>query len=305
MLNPEQIDALYGIDRIIIYRNGCEIVRKKRFPSPPPTNGKRSGIVEMSKKSKLKLAHIVANCDIKFRSMMTLTYGDFFIPCDGRELKHHLELLLNSMRRRYTCEYIWFVEFTKRDRPHVHVITTISPNDFDRHWLGDKWAGISVVNYWERILKQKTACRLDPSKPIDDWIVLEEAVKVAHVHAHPKCWEDIRLEDGATRYVFKYATKSEQKIVPASFSNIGRFWGGSQKVKPKPIGQIVVGKAITEDEAKEIFAYHRVGELPLLPKWILEKDALNYFRLQGKKLSEVIEVFDPEKMTEFNNLDVS
>lgn len=305
MLNPEDVDKFYGIERVIFYKNGCQIIRKRRFPAPPPKNNGRNGIFEMSKKSKMLLAHIVANCEIKFNSMATLTYGDFFIPCDGRELKKQLELFLNSLRRRFTCEYIWFVEFTKKDRPHIHIITTVQPNDFDREWLGQRWSTISVVNYFRRIRENKTNCKLDPTKPIDEWIVLDECVKVGHVHSHPKCWEKIHKQDGATRYVFKYATKSDQKIVPPSFHNIGRFWGTSSNVKALPIGELVVGEQITEEQAKDIFAYHRVGQLPLLPRHVLQSDALEYFRLEGKKLSEVIRIFDPKLTAKFHKKDVS
>jgi hypothetical protein len=288
MLDAEQVDQLYGIFKIYVYKNGLEVQRKKRYASPSYPPIARKGIFEMSKKSKMRLTHIVANCDIKFKSMFTLTYGDFFIPFNGQILKYHLKTLLNALRKRYTVEYVWFVEFTQRDRPHIHVICTIDPNEWDREWLGQRWAKISVSDYWKKILKGDYDESLQMLRPVDEFVVWEEIEKVYRVHSHQKCWEQIRKEDGATRYCFKYAAKSEQKIVPPSFHNIGRFWGTSQGCDPKPIGVIEIGKDCTEDEVKAMFLSHRVGELPLIPKYVLENDAKEYFRLDGVKLSKII-----------------
>jgi len=44
--------------------------------------------------------------------------------------------------------------------------------------------------------------------------------------------ERIRKEHGARNYAVKYAFKMKQKMVPAAYQNVGRFWGNSRDVKP-------------------------------------------------------------------------
>lgn len=290
MLTPDQVNTCFPIHQIVIFSNGLEVRRKAAYPMTNHRPTPRKGVYEMSKKSKMQLWHLVANCEVKFSSMLTLTWGDFFFPTEGREAKRQLELILNSFRKRFELRYIWFTEFTQKGRPHFHVLTTVKPNDFDRHWLGQEWSRISVLNYCKRL--QKYPEKYDLKIPIGqcEEFAMWEQEKSYKVHSHKKCWEDIRLEDGAMRYVFKYAQKETQKTVPIGFSNIGRFWGNSAGLKPEEIATLTVGKDVSLEEVQNMVKGHRVGELPLIPKFILEKDALNYFRVDGKKLSEVIEV---------------
>lgn len=256
----------------------------------------------MSKKSKMKLWHLVANCEVKFNSMLTLTWGDFFFPTDGKEAKRQLELFLNSFRKRFEVGYIWFVEFTQKGRPHFHIITTVKPNQFDRLWLGETWSRISVVNYIKRIKEYPEKYKIKIPIGECEEISMLEGTKSYNVHSHHKCWEDIRLEDGAMRYVFKYAQKEEQKLVPIGFSNIGRFWGSSNNIHPVEIATLTVGKDISREELENMLIGHRVANLPLIPKFILEQDAQDYFRIDGIKLSEVIEVSGIKHVAELPRL---
>lgn len=288
MLEPAQVDALYGITEIIFYKNGMVVKRGARFPinhfQPTP----RKGVNEMSKKSKLRLTHIVANCEIGFVSMFTLTYGDFFIPYDGRELKRQTNVFLTAFRKRFDCEYIWFLEFTKKERPHLHVISTVAPNVWDRFWLADRWAKLSVTDYYKRIVNCEGENCPELTYPIDEWTVDQESLKVRKVHAHKKCWESIYKEDGATRYCLKYASKAEQKLVPPSFQNVGRFWGTSQNVSPKPLARLIINETMTEDRVREIINETFVGQFPLIPKYIFQKNAIEFFTSRGMKLTEII-----------------
>lgn len=289
MLQPDQIDVLYGIKEIIFYKNGLEVKRSARYPMARAKPTARKGVFDMSKKSKLRLTHIVANSQVKFNSMFTCTYGDFFIPHDGRELKRQCNLLLTNFRKRFDNEYIWFMEFTtKQKRPHLHVITTVVPNEWDRHWLGQRWSAISVKGYFKRMSEGKYK-DIYFKKPIDTWIVESESQKVKHVHEHIENWEMIRKVDGATRYCLKYAAKEEQKLVPPSFHNVGRFWGTSQGVTPKPIGRLIIGETMTEAAVREVLSETFVGNFPLIPKFIFQQDAREFFASRGLLLTEFIE----------------
>lgn len=298
MLQPDQIDALYGIKEIIVYANGLEVKRSARYPMARSQPIARKGVFDMSKKSKLRLTHIVANSQVKFNSMFTCTYGDFFIAHDGKELKRQCNLLLTNFRKRFDNEYIWFLEFTtKQKRPHLHVITTVIPNEWDRSWLGQRWSAISVRGYYKRltggyypdvILKH----------PIDEWTVATEALKVKHVHEHKENWQPIRKEDGAVRYCLKYAAKEEQKLVPPSFHKVGRFWGTSQGVTPKPIGKLLIGETMTEAAVREVLADTFVGNFPLIPKFVFQQNALEFFTSRGLKLTELIVKFEPTNDTD-------
>lgn len=289
LLDPSDIDKLFGISKIVFYKNGIVVQRKERFPMKrhPPTA--RKGVYEMSQKSKLNLAHIVANCEVKFVSMFTLTYGDFFIPYDGRELKRQINVFLGRFKKRYITEFIWFLEFTKKGRPHLHVICNVDPNAFDRAWLGMTWAKVSVVDYWKKIRTIEEMEKMIKARPLDEWTVEEETRKVASVHSHSKCWEKVRKEDGATRYCLKYALKSEQKLVPPSFHSVGRFWATSRGVRATPKGELIIGETMTEEQVRAIFLDTRVGQYPLIPKYVFERDAMEFFTSRGMLLTEIFD----------------
>lgn len=289
MLTAEQVDSLYGIKKIIFYRNGLVVERGQRFPMKRFQPVPRKGVYEMSKKSKLLLTHIVANSEIKFSSMFTLTYGDFFIPYDGKELKRQTNVFLTSFRKRFDCEYVWFLEFTKRGRPHLHVITTVLPNEWDKVWLAEKWAKISVTDYHARLLNKNTPETHQIEKPIDQWVVKDEANKVKKVHSHKKCWEAIYKVDGAQRYCLKYASKEEQKLLPIGFENVGRFWGTSRLVKPVPLATLLINETMTEEQVRAVIAETFVGQFELIPKYIFQNDAVKFFTSRGLRLTEIIE----------------
>jgi len=287
MLDPETIDHLFGIYEVKVYKNGLEIIRRRRTKGAVAKPAARKGVYDMSKKSRLRLTHIVANCETGFVSMFTLTYGDVFIPVDGRELKRQVNVFLKSFRKRFDQRYIWFLEFTKTQRPHLHVITTVQPSEFDRRWLGARWATISVVGAYKKLQRRLDT---DPEATfidIDPVVITDEQNKVAAVHSHPKAWEQIRKRDGAVRYLLKYATKEEQKLVPVGFTNVGRFWGTSQNLEILELATIRVGRDMTEDQVKEMFQGHRVEKYPLIPRYVFERDAWEYFTARGVTLRKI------------------
>jgi len=292
-LTPVEIEALYGIHRILVYKNGLEVFRKPRFPMPKSIPPQRKGVYEMTRKSKLRLTHIIANCEVKFCSLLTLTYGDYIHPLDGRELKRQLNVFLGHLRKRFNCEYCWFLEFTGKQRPHVHVITTVIPNTYDRIWLGEIWSKISVYDAVKRILENRSGDKLIVHHPISMWDVLEECDKVFKVHKHPRCWEKVRKSDGAMRYALKYATKQEQKLVPPQFGNVGRFWGVSRLVEAKPIAELIIGETMTEAAVEAVLKGIEGLQLEMIPRYIFHRDALEFFQSRGLHLTEIFGKFYP------------
>jgi hypothetical protein len=86
--------------------------------------------------------------------------------------------------------------------------------------------------------------------------------------SHFSTWEAIKKQDGAKRYVAKYACKPYQKVVPIWFGDIGRFWGCSKGVRENRETPRVI--ALTEDELRQILrdAGHGVAEWDVPPKHI-------------------------------------
>lgn len=287
MLTPAEVEALFGISKVIVYEHGLEIVRKARYPMPKSKPPQRKGIYEMSKKSKLKMTHIVQNSNVKFNSILTLTYGDFIFPTDGKELKRQLNIILTKMRRRWPVEYLWFLEFTKRGRPHIHIFMTRIPTEWDRLWLATAWSKISIVDCARRATESMTGEYGTRPPTINIFDVLDEAKKVYSVHVHPKAWEKVRKVDGAARYALKYATKAYQKDVPNEYGNVGRFWGVSTGVEAKPIGETIIGETMSEEQIKRVIAHSKGGQSELIPKYLFQRDALDFFTKHGLHLTEI------------------
>jgi len=168
---------------------------------------KRSNIKTLSRKSRMRLAFIANNTDVVFKTMVTLTYPSHY-PSDGKLVKAHLNTFLTWARRVLSHpSYLWFLEFQKRGAPHVHIL-------IDSALSTDKAERVAVYN--------KVAQR---------WYGIVGSGDEHHLRAGTRV-ERIRKPDGAARYALKYAYKCEQKIVPARYRNVGRFWGCSRDVRP-------------------------------------------------------------------------
>lgn len=299
MLTPVEVEELYPLDNLLVFKNGLIVSRKEKYPYPRSFNARR-GIYEMSKKSKLKLSHIVNNSEVRFTSMLTLTWGDFLPPVNGRELKRQLHVYLKAFRKRYkTPEYLWFLEFQRSGKPHIHILTTIEPAKNDLIWHSDKWARISVKDAWAR-LNSITDQDYKIIHPIDVGVMLDEEEKSRAFNGHLKVWEKFRKRDGAFHYVLKYATKSVQKLVPVNYSNVGRFWGCSENVLPYPIGAIVLGQEMSEAEVREMISATRAGQLPLIPRYIFQKNAVEFLSKHGLNMTEIL---GENQKTFVNNLE--
>lgn len=158
-----------------------------------------------------------------FNSILTLTYGSWY-PRDGVELKKHLNNLLTFLRRKYSSQYIWIVEFQKRGAPHFHILLDTIPTALNRFEVAEFWSNGIALNWRVPATDNENIIRR-----------VNLRNKMFVVHFHQKTWETIRVKEGAARYISQYVTKAGQKEVPRQFENVGRFWGASQEVKlPDP-----------------------------------------------------------------------
>lgn len=139
--------------------------------------------------------------------------------------------------------YLWFIEFQTRGAPHIHILTDVKLSEIarTRQEMAEHWAQLveppgllyTPVEYKPR-RRKFTAKR--------EALTTQEAVSI--VHQYPNVWEILRSPDGAARYVVKYATKAEQKLVPTDYANCGRFWGTPSHLSIK---KLISGTVLTSD----------------------------------------------------------
>lgn len=196
------IGKVTGIE---IYKQDV-VVRRYGTPArkdPPP----RGEITQWSKKSRQRLAFVATNTDVKFRTMITLTYPQEF-PSDGQTVKRHLDSFLKWLRRETGgMDYLWFLEFQKRGAPHFHILYSAQ---------------------WDRRRREEKALRFRVSCA---WYRIVGSGDIKHLWAGCRT-ERIRKENGARNYAVKYASKMQQKTVPEGYRNVGRLWGASRAVIP-------------------------------------------------------------------------
>lgn len=161
---------------------------------------RRQAVYEFSKKSRNNLAFVCNNTEVEFSMMVTLTYPAQFCK-DGREIKRHLRVFLQWLRRLGIKNYLWFIEFQKRGAPHYHVLIESGEVRIDRHNLSRRWFEI-VGSGDSKHLLAGTNIRTPTRKR------------------------------GLHHYGLKYATKARQKSVPPDYRNVGRLWGCSRGVYP-------------------------------------------------------------------------
>lgn len=199
---------------IIVYREcGLDSLKELR-------TGRRQKVTHLSARSLSRLAILALSTPVKFKSLITLTYGANFVS-DGGKVKYHLNYLLTKLKRSYgPFEYLWFLEFQRRGAPHFHILVTLpAPKVSDRLKFAGMWADIVEPANWPYM-----AIAFEKGKTV---YVGERKTNgaVVLVHSHPKAWQAIKRQDGARRYVTKYALKLQQKTVPRAYRNVGRFWG--------------------------------------------------------------------------------
>jgi hypothetical protein len=226
--------------RLDRYRHDATV--KELIPNEVSESGggsERGEVKEFSFKSRQRLAFTALNTDVKWSSMLTLTYQADVAPVSGKVAKGHLNAFLKGLRDRHPgCSYLWFMEFTRRGSAHFHILTNVKPGGRERIqkggvrmcydatlWASERWAGIARTtgNFTESM--RRVCAR----------------------------WELSRDAEGLSRYAVKYAYKMEQKEVPEGFENVGRMWGTSRDVKPQVKTSVTI-ECETWEEARELFS---------------------------------------------------
>lgn len=223
---------------------------------------KRGEVMVISKRSLNRLALLIRSSEVKWNSLMTLTYGVNY-PHNGRVAKKHLNTFLVAARREWgDFEYFWVLEFQHRGAVHFHIATTLpEPDIFQRERLAQIWTRISQEGDWPY---NKLEWDGKIHRGVDLLYTRDGCYKV---HVHPKAWEKVKSDDGMGRYLAKYANKLKQKEVPAWYRNVGRFWGTSKGVK-MPEGEEMDGD---EDHLRQILWLRGrdVHKWDVLPKVVL------------------------------------
>lgn len=230
-----------------VFDNGTAVVERFKLPTSirNPYPRIRGKVKRLSRRSLERLIFMTTETGVKFKSMLTLTYPEEY-PRDGYKVKSDLNRMLIWIKRNLGADYLWFLEFQARGAPHVHVLLDVYPHS--RWRVAGAWASIVVAE--EEM----------------GWL------DVCKVHAHDKQWQAIRHPDGARRYVAKYAAKRDQKAVPEDYSNVGRFWGASVRVKS------TVNKGVyfdaNEDWIRGMLEAlgHRCADWDVLPRYIFGLD---------------------------------
>lgn len=254
--SAERFNRENPITRALIYQGGMELIRESTTEHAKRKPGKKQKIRGLSRRSLNRLAFIVFTSPTEFKSIITLTYGTPH-PIRGDIIKKQLKYFLTDMFRAFgSFAYCWWLEFqTRREAPHFHLLTTLpAPDVLSLQRFGELWAKWAFWNVemrpgeYEKVLKVHSFRQTNGSKK-------------------RQAWEGVKRQNGAKWYILKYASKHTQKAVPASFKNVGRFWGVSSKVKRRDFQEVEV----TEEEVREFLNSKAlsVTKREILPKQIL------------------------------------
>lgn len=231
-----------------VLKNDVVAIRKARNPDEliDRLDGAERGTIEfLSTRSRRRLALVAGNCDVSFRSFVTLTYPVDF-PSDGLLVKKHLHAVLAAIRRKCPgVEYLWFLEFQRRGAPHFHLfLDAVLPSPLSpmARVSGRVRKTVRVFWPWQDWLS-------------DRWFSIVGSGDEKHRRAGAS-WEVVEKADGCARYVAKEAYKTFQKDVPSAFQNVGRFWGVSRGVSVAPGKQVFA----TPQKMAKIFPPECFGE---------------------------------------------
>lgn len=204
--------------------------------------GDRGEIRTFSQRSRLRLLFIVKNCNANFKSMLTVTYPAEF-PRDGRQVKRDLDVLKKWLQRRvHGILGIWFLEFQKRGAPHFHFLLDADLRSYGETVLrrrSGKLRGHSKDTY-----ETQAECEADVAAA---WYRIVGSGDEKHLRAGVS-WEVLESEEAAMKYAAQHAAKPHQKVVPAEYLGVGRFWGKLGKI------QLVGGDELEPLGTDDVFA---------------------------------------------------
>ena len=181
-----------------VYRRDVVLKITGRAAGPGSSDAVRGAIRGFTHQSRRRLTHLTRNTADLWTGFLTLTYPAEF-PADGREVKRHLNLFTNWLRKNHVA-YIWILEFQDRGAPHFHFLIS--------GWLNKT----EVAERWTAIV--------NPLFPSEREKMLSASTRI----------EAVKNPDQVGAYISAYMSKLEQKIVPKEFKNVGRFWGASRTI---------------------------------------------------------------------------
>jgi len=267
-LTADEVNNLFPVVSVSFYSHGLVINRCFKGETYSVVRRlKRGRVTRISRRSLNRMAFLVANCEVKFYSLATLTYGANY-PLNGRIVKMHINKFVTYMRRSFgEFEYFWFLEFQQRGAPHFHFVSTLpGPSRSGRELLAVIWAGITELGNWPYT---GISSPYGESRAVQGLFTRDS---VFRQHRRVQVWEALRSQDGAARYAVKYALKSYQKSIPTDYRDLGRSWAASRGVR-LPEGDLVPA---TEEEVREVlYQFGRNMEgFQVLPKIVFCKNSL-------------------------------
>jgi len=226
-LSASEVNTLFPVVGVTAYLHGLVVRRCFNGQTLTAVRRTRRGrVLTLSRRSLTRLAFLVANCENKFYSLLTLTYGVNY-PLNGRRVKSDINKFITYMRRSFGhFEYFWFIEFQKRGAPHFHFVSELpAPSRAERELFANLWASIAEANNlpYTAISRPYGAERAVTGQFTRDAVYRQ--------HRRSVVWEALRSQDGAARYALKYALKTHQKDVPAFYRDVGRAWATSRGVR--------------------------------------------------------------------------
>ena len=257
-LTPQEINSIYPVVELKVYRDLVEVVRTSRLQGER-ARGDRGGVKNFSRSSWANLLYIANCCDVKFQSMLTLTYSLQF-PNYGPTIKNDLRKFLAKLKREYGYfDVLWVLEFQSRGAAHFHLLTTLrkpilrdARHRAELYWLTT--TGPPNWIYFDLKRERETTCRFEVEKFI----------------RRDRMWEALETEKGAKRYITEYALKARQKKPPEWFRSVGRFWGHNRDL-PMEVPKVYDVEGLDERDIVKAFN-SRVADWEVLPKYILRFD---------------------------------
>lgn len=215
------IKSVYPVVSLAKWGKGLYTVKRKSLLQGRYNIPKRGKVKKMTTKSVSRLVLTIQSTPVKFQTILTLTYPREY-EISGKTVKSDLKAILQFIiRKGYADKYLWFLEFQDRGAPHFHIL--LDGDGILPGWRRDlAWRWANMVT--------RVPALSDNATPDQIRLYNLEVSKVFRVNADPKAWELIRDDDGAKRYVTKYACKQFQKTVPKLYRDVGRFWGCNKHV---------------------------------------------------------------------------
>jgi hypothetical protein len=183
----------------------------------------RTEIKGFSFQSKRRLDLVLRNTSDLWQIMVTLTYPNEFLT-DGKTVKRHLSAFLQWLRRK-RCAYLWVLEFQERGAPHFHVL--VKGKDSGGAWLPKD----ELKREWFNIVGSEDKSHLDQGAFVETIKGEREAAQyVAKMKKHGRALAELFPDSfrGTRAKLQEYLGKDDQKRVPLTYRNCGRFWGCSR-----------------------------------------------------------------------------